>query len=168
MTQFADLDLPPDVIAPEERSTADCPSLCVFGTGSDAGKSTIAAGLCRVLANGGARPAPFKAQNMSNNSTPALITPDDDGGGAAPEAWGEIGTAQAVQAQACRLAPRVEMNPLLLKSGGRREADGAFLCSAVVLGRAVFTETFGELAARTSALRALVARAHARLSLIHI
>ena len=67
MTQFADLDLPPDVIAPEERSTADCPSLCVFGTGSDAGKSTIAAGLCRVLANGGARPAPFKAQNMSNN-----------------------------------------------------------------------------------------------------
>ena len=76
-------------------------TLAVLGTGSDVGKTTIVAGICRVLHRAGIRVAPFKAQNMSNNATPALLT-DESG-------WGEIGTAQALQAEACGLIPRVEV-----------------------------------------------------------
>lgn len=76
--------------------------LCVFGTGSDVGKSWVTAGLCRLFANDGVRVAPYKAQNMSNN---AGVTPDGL----------EMGRAQIVQAHACRLVPTVDMNPLLLK-----------------------------------------------------
>ena len=77
-----------------------CKSLAILGTGSDVGKSLIAAGVCRILSNGGLKVAPFKAQNMSNNSRPALLS---EGG------YGEIGVAQAVQAEACRILPRVEV-----------------------------------------------------------
>jgi adenosylcobyric acid synthase len=72
------------------------------GTGSDVGKSLIVAGLCRALVNRGFRVRPFKPQNMSNN---AAVTADG----------GEIGRAQALQARACRVAPSVHMNPVLLK-----------------------------------------------------
>jgi adenosylcobyric acid synthase len=72
------------------------------GTGSDVGKSLIAAGLCRIFANRGLSVLPFKPQNMSNN---AAITVDG----------GEIGRAQAMQAKACRVEPVVDMNPVLLK-----------------------------------------------------
>ena len=61
------------------------------------------------MVNHGLTVVPFKAQNMSNNAAIAVTA---DGG------WGEIGTAQEVQARACRQPPRVEMNPVLLKSGG--------------------------------------------------
>lgn len=76
--------------------------LCVFGTGSDVGKSWITAGLCRIFQEAGVDVAPYKAQNMSNN---AGVTPDGL----------EMGRAQIVQAHACRLPPHVDMNPLLLK-----------------------------------------------------
>jgi len=77
-------------------------ALFIGGTGSDVGKSVIAAGLCRLLRRKGISVAPFKAQNMALNSA---VTPDG----------GEIGRAQALQAAACGLPPHTDMNPVLLK-----------------------------------------------------
>ncbi len=72
------------------------------GTASDVGKSLVTAAFCRALTNRGHSVRPFKPQNMSNNAAVAA-----DGG--------EIGRAQALQAKACRVEPRVDMNPVLLK-----------------------------------------------------
>ena len=74
----------------------------VQGCTSDAGKSVMVAGLCRVLSRADVAVAPFKPQNMALNSA---VTVDG----------GEIGRAQAVQAQACMLEPHTDMNPILLK-----------------------------------------------------
>jgi adenosylcobyric acid synthase len=89
----------------------------VQGCTSHAGKSYLAAGLCRLFANRGVRVAPFKAQNMSNNAGLAADS-------------GEMGRAQIVQAAACRVPAEVRMNPVLLKP----EADGR--SQVVILGDA--------------------------------
>ncbi len=86
----------------EQREESLASALFIGGTGSDVGKSVVSAGLCRILKRHGYLVAPFKAQNMANNSA---VTP---GGG-------EIGRAQALQAAACGLEPHVDMNPILLK-----------------------------------------------------
>ncbi|MDH3982403.1 MAG: cobyric acid synthase [Kiritimatiellaceae bacterium] len=77
-------------------------ALCLLGTGSDVGKSVVVAALCRIFKNQGISVAPYKAQNMSNNSYVTLE-------------GGEMGRAQVVQAEACKIEPHTDMNPVLLK-----------------------------------------------------
>jgi adenosylcobyric acid synthase len=97
-------------------------SVLVAGTTSDAGKSVLAAGICRWLARQGVRVVPFKAQNMSNNS---VVAPDG----------AEIGRAQAMQAAACGVPAEAAMNPVLLKPGSDLTSQ------VVLLGRAVGNTT---------------------------
>lgn len=114
--------------------------IMVQGTTSHAGKSLMATALCRIFAQDGLRVAPFKAQNMSLNS---FVTPDG----------GEFGRAQAVQADAARVAPVVEMNPILLKpEGGRRS-------QVVVMGKPMRVASAREYYTLKPTLWPLVAQA---------
>ena len=85
-------------------------AIMLLGTHSNAGKSLLATGFCRVLARRGIDVAPFKAQNMSNN---AGVTPQG----------GEMGRAQIVQAEAAGIAPHTDMNPVLLKPEANRRSQ---------------------------------------------
>jgi adenosylcobyric acid synthase len=112
-------------------------SLLVAGTSSDAGKSVVVAGLCRLLTRKGVRVAPFKAQNMSNNSE---VTVEG----------GEIGRAQAMQARAAGLAPSVRFNPVLLKPGSDDTSQ------VVVRGQITATVRGGDYLERRDELAAVV------------
>lgn len=101
------------------------PALMVQGTCSNAGKSLLAAALCRLLARRGLRVAPFKAQNMALNS---FVTSDGK----------EMGRAQVLQAAACGLAPDVRMNPVLLKPTSNTGSQ------VIVLGEPVGQMRVGE------------------------
>ncbi|MGN6252993.1 MAG: cobyric acid synthase [Marmoricola sp.] len=126
-------------------------SLLVAGTTSDAGKSVVTTGLCRALARRGLRVAPYKAQNMSNNS---MVCADPAGG------YGEIGRAQWVQALAAGAPPEPAMNPVLLKPGSDRRShvvlmgqpSGALEAADFTSGREHLARTahaaFDDLAAR--------------------
>ena len=91
-------------------------SIMIQGTGSNVGKSVIAAALCRILRSDGYRVAPFKSQNMALNS---YVTRDGL----------EMGRAQVVQAEAAGVEPIVEMNPILLKPTGDAKSQ------VVVMGK---------------------------------
>ncbi|WP_455901223.1 cobyric acid synthase [Rhodococcus gordoniae] len=101
--------------------------LLVAGTTSDAGKSVVVTGICRSLLRRGLKVAPFKAQNMSNNS---MVTNEG----------AEIGRAQWIQAVAARAIPEAAMNPVLLKPGSDRRSH------VVVLGRPAGVLEAGEFA----------------------
>lgn len=120
------------------------PCIAVLGTGSDVGKSVVATALCRIFSRRGVRVAPFKAQNMSNNS------------GVTPEGL-EMGRAQIAQAEAARIPPHVDMNPVLLKP----TSDVG--CQVVLLGTVAGNRSAREYHAQKEPLFAEAAAALERL-----
>ncbi|MCP4675300.1 MAG: cobyric acid synthase [Deltaproteobacteria bacterium] len=112
--------------------------LAILGTASDVGKSVVVTALCRVFGDLGIHVSPFKAQNMSNNS---FVTSDG----------GEIGRAQVAQAEAARLEPHVDMNPVLLKPnsdlGAQVVLHGKPLITSSALEYGKMTEKLKEQAA---------------------
>jgi adenosylcobyric acid synthase len=118
------------------------PAACiaVLGTGSDVGKSIVVTAICRHLANQGLRVAPYKSQNMSNNS------------GVTPEGL-EMGRAQIVQAEAARVVPHVDMNPILLKPTSEIGSQ------VVVMGKALSNQTAADYHRQKSTLWKTACRA---------
>ena len=119
-------------------------TLMIQGTTSDAGKSVTVAGLCRVFKRRGLSVAPFKPQNMALNSA---VTPEG----------GEIGRAQAVQAQACGLPPHTDMNPVLLKPNSDTGAQ------VIVHGKALSNMEAQDYHAYKKRAMAAVLESHQRL-----
>jgi adenosylcobyric acid synthase len=124
---------------------ADGRALFVGGTSSNAGKSWMVTAICAWLRQRGVSVAPFKAQNMSNNSYPCA-------------AGGEIGRAQVAQAEACGLEPEPAMNPILLKPTGNGRSQ------VVVNGHVWKTLAAREYYAAADELRPVVAAAYADLA----
>ncbi|PLX83732.1 MAG: cobyric acid synthase CobQ [Desulfuromonas sp.] len=136
----------------EPRASSPVPAspraLFVGGTGSDVGKSVLAAGFCRILCRRGLSVAPFKAQNMALNSA---VTPEG----------GEIGRAQALQAAACGIAPHTDMNPVLLKPNSETGSQ------VVVQGRPVGNMTVAEYHAYKETAWTRVEESYGRLASAH-
>ncbi len=120
-------------------------SIMIQGTTSDAGKSFIAAALCRIFAQDGYSVAPFKSQNMALNS---FITQDGM----------EMGRAQVMQAEAAGIQPDVRMNPVLLKPAGD---DGS---QVIAMGEVVETMKAQRYYGYKAELRPVVERAYASLA----
>jgi adenosylcobyric acid synthase len=166
--------------APDKRTDApeqalDATTILVAGTASHAGKSTVAAGLCRRLADLGVDVAPFKAQNMSNEARavvrpaavreegPAASTfgnePDHD---AEAPAFGEIGVSQYVQARAAGVRPTTDHNPVLLKPRG--EGESQLVVDGVAVGHYAAGDYYAE---HWEDARAAAEADHARLAADH-
>ncbi len=128
----------------ERPQTPRAACLAVLGTGSDVGKSVVVTAVCRFFANQGLRVAPYKAQNMSNNS------------GVTPEGL-EMGRAQIVQAEAARVVPHVDMNPVLLKPTSEVGSQ------VVVMGKALSNQTAADYHRRKHTLWKTACRALDRL-----
>ncbi|RLC01851.1 MAG: cobyric acid synthase, partial [Deltaproteobacteria bacterium] len=126
----------------ENRKKSPC--LAILGTGSEVGKSILATAVCRFFANRGIRVAPFKAQNMSNNS------------GVTPEGL-EMGRAQIVQAEASGIPPHVDMNPILLKPTSDVGSQ------VVLLGSVLENSTASEYHKKKEGMFSTACAAHDRL-----
>jgi cobyric acid synthase CobQ/L-threonine-O-3-phosphate decarboxylase len=124
------------------------PAIMFQGTGSNAGKSILTAALCRILQQDGVNVAPFKSQNMSLNSSVTF-------------SGGEMGRAQVLQAQACRLDPDVRMNPILLKPCS---ATGS---QVILKGEVLETMHFRDYAERREAIFAEVKDCYNSLAAEH-
>jgi adenosylcobyric acid synthase len=137
--------LSPAKITAVQRKT---PAIMFQGTGSNAGKSILTTALCRILKQDGYDVAPFKAQNMSNNS---FVT----------RQGGEMGRAQVLQAQACRLDPDLRMNPVLLKPNSETGSQ------VILCGKAEGTTDFKSYAEQREKVWATVQRCYDQLSSEH-
>ena len=137
----------------DDRADGTARTLLVAGTASHVGKSTVVAGLCRLLAGAGVAVAPYKAQNMSNNAraVPKSVGGEENGrngddgsgdgesdDGSGDGGFGEVGVSQYVQARAARVPPETDHNPVLLKPRGEGESQ------LVVNGEAVTHYAAGE------------------------
>jgi cobyric acid synthase CobQ/L-threonine-O-3-phosphate decarboxylase len=137
--------LSPIKVTAVQRKT---PAIMFQGTGSNAGKSILTAALCRILKQDGYDVAPFKAQNMSLNS---FVT----------RQGGEMGRAQVLQAQACRLDPDVRMNPVLLKPNSETGSQ------VILQGKAIGTTHFKDYAEQRAEIFKTVQRCYDELAAEH-
>ena len=144
-------------------------TVLVAGTASHVGKSTVAAGLCRRLADAGLDVAPFKAQNMSNEARavvrPAAVRDAEsvqaDPSDATPDApaFGEIGVSQYVQARAAGIRPTTDHNPVLLKPRG--DGESQLVIDGVAVGHYAAADYYAD---HWDDARAAAAAAHDRLA----
>jgi len=172
VTESPPPDSRPDRSAdPASADTAE--TILVAGTASHVGKSTVATGLCRRLADAGVAVAPFKAQNMSNEARavvrPAAVRGDPGPRDEAAEtgrpdapAFGEVGVSQYVQAQAAGVRPTTDHNPVLLKPRGGGESQ--VVLDGVAVGHHAAADYYADF---WDDARAVAEAAHDRLAAAH-